>query len=44
VISGDTAEEVKNLISTAGLTLLEKPVKPAKLRSVLRHAWNHPAG
>ena len=42
VISGDTAEEVKTLISMAGLTLLQKPVKPAKLRSVLRHAWNQP--
>jgi signal transduction histidine kinase len=42
VISGDTAEEVKTLISLAGLTLLQKPVKPAKLRSVLRHARNQP--
>jgi hypothetical protein len=43
VISGDTAEDVKELINTAGLLLLQKPVKPAKLRSVLRHAWNQPA-
>jgi CheY-like chemotaxis protein len=42
VISGDTAEDVKELINTAGLLLLQKPVKPAKLRSVLRHAWNQP--
>jgi signal transduction histidine kinase len=40
VISGDTAEDVKELINTAGLLLLQKPVRPAKLRSVLRHAWN----
>ena len=41
VISGDTAEEVKALIHAAGLLLLQKPVKPAKLRSVLRrHAWS----
>ncbi len=40
VISGDTAEDVKELINTAGLLLLQKPVKPAKLRSALRHAWN----
>jgi signal transduction histidine kinase len=44
VISGDTAEDVKERINTAGLLLLQKPVKPAKLRSVLRHAWNQPAG
>jgi signal transduction histidine kinase len=43
VISGDTAEDVKELINTAGLLLLQKPVRPAKLRSVLRHAWNQPA-
>jgi signal transduction histidine kinase/CheY-like chemotaxis protein len=43
VISGDTAEDVKECINTAGLLLLQKPVKPAKLRSVLRHAWNQPA-
>ena len=43
VISGDTAEDVKELISTAGLMLLQKPVRPAKLRSVLRHAWNQQA-
>jgi CheY-like chemotaxis protein len=36
VISGDTAEEVKARIQAAGLVLLQKPVKPAKLRSVLR--------
>jgi len=43
VISGDTAEDVKELINTAGLLLLQKPVRPAKLRSVLRHAWNQQA-
>jgi CheY-like chemotaxis protein len=42
VISGDTAEDVKERINMAGLLLLQKPVKPAKLRSVLRHAWNQP--
>lgn len=41
VISGDTDEGVKHRIATAGLLLLQKPVKPAKLRSLLRHAWNH---
>ena len=43
VISGDTAEDVKTQINMAGLLLLRKPVKPAKLRSVLRHAWNQRA-
>ncbi|NVO04911.1 MAG: response regulator [Rhodoferax sp.] len=38
VLSGDTAEEVKAQIQSAGLLLLQKPVKPAKLRSLLRHA------
>jgi CheY-like chemotaxis protein len=42
VISGDTADGVKERINTAGLLLMQKPVKPAKLRSVLRHAWNQP--
>jgi CheY-like chemotaxis protein len=42
VISGDTAAEVKELINVAGLLLLQKPVRPAKLRSILRHAWNQP--
>jgi hypothetical protein len=35
---------VKQRTSMAGLTLLQKPVKPAKLRSVLRHAWSTTAG
>ena len=39
VISGDTDAAVKLRITQAGLLLLQKPVKPAKLRSVLRHAW-----
>jgi signal transduction histidine kinase/ActR/RegA family two-component response regulator len=40
VISGDTDAAVKDRIQAAGLVLLQKPVKPAKLRSVLRHAWS----
>jgi CheY-like chemotaxis protein len=40
VISGDTDAAVKDQIHDAGLLLLQKPVKPAKLRSVLRHAWS----
>jgi len=38
IISGDADAAVKNQIQSAGLPLLQKPVKPAKLRSVLRHA------
>jgi signal transduction histidine kinase len=40
VISGDTDAVVRQRISGSGLLLLQKPVKPAKLRSVLRHAWS----
>jgi signal transduction histidine kinase/CheY-like chemotaxis protein len=40
VISGDTDLLVKQEVADAGLLLLQKPVKPAKLRSVLRHAWS----
>jgi CheY-like chemotaxis protein len=40
VISGDTDARVKDQVAAAGLLLLQKPVKPAKLRSVLRHAWS----
>jgi CheY-like chemotaxis protein len=39
VISGDTDAGVKQRVGDAGLALLQKPVQPAKLRSVLRHAW-----
>jgi len=38
VISGDADAAVKEQIHRAGLLLLQKPVKPAKLRSVLRRA------
>ena len=38
VISGDTEESVRQQVQQAGLVLLQKPVRPAKLRSVLRHA------
>lgn len=37
MISGDTANEVRAQVQAAGLLLLQKPVRPAKLRSVLRH-------
>lgn len=38
LISGDTAQQVREQVQEAGLVLLQKPVRPAKLRSVLRHA------
>ena len=40
VVSGDTDAKVKEQVAAAGLLLLQKPVKPGKLRSVLRHAWS----
>ena len=37
LISGDTDANVNQQAQAAGLTLLQKPVRPAKLRSLLRH-------
>ena len=37
LISGDTDANVKEQARGAGLTLLQKPVRPAKLRSLIRH-------
>ncbi len=37
VISGDTDAQARQQVEDAGLVLLSKPVRPAKLRSVLRH-------
>ena len=36
LMSGDTSPELIHLSRQAGLTLLFKPVRPAKLRSLLR--------
>lgn len=38
IISGDTVSDVRVQVQAAGLVLLQKPVRPAKLRSMLRHA------
>jgi len=38
VISGDTDAIVRQQVQAARLVLLQKPVRPAKLRSLLRHA------
>lgn len=38
VISGDTEASVRQQVQAAGLVLLQKPVRPAKLRNLLRHA------
>jgi PAS domain S-box-containing protein len=37
LISGDTDANVRQQAQSAGLTLLQKPVRPAKLRSLMRH-------
>jgi signal transduction histidine kinase/CheY-like chemotaxis protein len=37
VISGDTEVAVREQVRAAGLVLLQKPVRAAKLRSVMRH-------
>jgi CheY-like chemotaxis protein len=37
LVSGDMDERVKQDAAESGLVLLQKPVRPAKLRSVLRH-------
>lgn len=37
VISGDTDAQVRQQVEAAGLVLLSKPVRPAKLRSLLNH-------
>jgi CheY-like chemotaxis protein/anti-sigma regulatory factor (Ser/Thr protein kinase) len=40
LISGDTDPTLIQTAQTAGLTLLHKPVRPAKLRSLIRHLVN----
>ena len=37
LITGDTDANVREQAQNAGLTLLQKPVRPAKLRSLIRH-------
>ena len=37
LVSGDTDANVRQRAQDAGLTLLQKPVRPAKLRSLIRH-------
>ncbi|OQW88330.1 MAG: hypothetical protein BWK72_08550 [Rhodoferax ferrireducens] len=44
VISADTDAAVRLQVQAAGLVLLQKPVRPAKLRSLLRHAVLASAG
>lgn len=41
LISGDTAPEVLQLVDERGIQLLHKPVRPAKLRSLIRYLLNH---
>ena len=42
VVSGDRDEAVRNAATEAGLILLPKPVRPAKLRSMMRHLTRPP--
>ncbi len=44
LISGDTDPGLIQAAQAAGLTLLHKPVRPAKLRSLLRHLLMDPQG
>lgn len=43
VVSGDRDEAVRQAATEAGLVLLPKPVRPAKLRSMMRHLTRPPA-
>ena len=40
ILTGDTAPETIQALSTAGLTVLHKPVRPARLRALLMHLLN----
>lgn len=42
LLSGDTDSHLKQWADDAGLALLHKPVRPAKLRSLLGHLCQHP--
>ena len=44
LISGDADARLRQLAQDAGLVLLQKPVRPAKLRSLLRHLHQEKAG
>ena len=44
LISGDTSLEFRQQVKDAGLLLLSKPVRPGKLRSLLRHIALKDAG
>ena len=41
LMSGDTDAALMSAAQAAGLTLLHKPVRPAKLRSLLRRLLSH---
>jgi hypothetical protein len=40
LMSGDLNPDLAQAAKSAGLTLLNKPVRPAKLRSLIRHLLN----
>ncbi|MDP2804516.1 MAG: ATP-binding protein, partial [Gallionellaceae bacterium] len=44
LISGDTSPEILQSVSEKGIHLLHKPVRPAKLRSLIQHLISDKAG
>ena len=40
LISGDTSPEVLQIVNERGIQLLHKPVRPAKLRSLIKYLLN----
>jgi CheY-like chemotaxis protein len=41
VVTADHAADVQQEVSAAGLHLLHKPVRPARLRSLITHVIQH---
>jgi two-component system, sensor histidine kinase len=41
LVSGDLDGALMQMARDAGITLLHKPVRPAKMRSLLRHLFNN---
>jgi hypothetical protein len=37
LVSGDTHSQARQQVEASGLVLLSKPVRPAKMRSLIRH-------
>ena len=43
LVTGDTSQETLNAASTAGLLMLHKPIRPARLRAALSSLLNNGA-